>query len=130
MWRFWRTRLSWHGSRVPQREVLRQRASPPVWTVVAEWLSLPPTLDRLLWQAMSRSETPSVVRWRATLLDAQPDSAHDSPRVDRLLHGLLSPHSLIEVLETLVQTQEIARQDANAVEEYILERTAADGHWR
>ena len=92
MWRFWRTRLSWHGSRVPQREVRMQRESPPVWTVVAEWLSLPPALDRLLWQAMSRSETPSVVRWRATLLDAQPDSAHDSPRVDRLLQGLLSPH--------------------------------------
>ena len=27
-----------------------------MWTVVAEWLSLPPTLDRLLWQAMDLTQ--------------------------------------------------------------------------
>ena len=106
-------------------------ASPAVWTVLAEWLGLPPALDRLLWQAMSSSQTSSVSSWRTTLLDAQPRTAQGDPRsMDQCLQGPLSPRSLIDVLETLVLTQEITRQHANAVEEYILARTAADGHWR
>ena len=80
------------------------------------------------WHVVAPSPTPTVRGWYHALLFYRWQPA--DPSYNRgFIHGPLGPHRVTEVLEVLVVTRALSRQEANTIEECILTWANARGRW-
>ena len=108
---------------------MRPGTPPPAcWRVFWDWLGLPAPLHKRLWSVVATSQAEAVRGWYHALLYYQWQPA--DPSYNRaFLHGPLGPHQVTHVLEALVATGELSRQDANSIEDCILTWANALGRW-
>lgn len=102
---------------------------PPVWWgLFGTWLALSTPQAARLWHLVSVSRSPVVRAWRVTAVYAAGYVGGRAQAV-ALLGGPLKPTRVVAVLEALVQERTLTRQEANVMEEAILQQTSAQGAW-
>jgi hypothetical protein len=79
-----------------------------------------------LWRALCAAQWSQAAAWREACLAFHPEGQDARRFVDEAC----SPHTLVQVVELLVQEGVLTRQAASAIEGRLLAQTDARGAWK
>lgn len=94
------------------------------------YLRLEPTLARIWWQALCRSQWTSAREFRQKIWLWNSGGRAQPEDCECFWEEHLTPQGLIAVVEDLVTSQRLRRRQAQEIETAVLAMVRADGGWK
>lgn len=103
---------------------------PPLWWVLTEQtITLPRAVSWGLWDALAQAQSPRPTRWRESLLTFDEAWNGSMEQAAPFLAEMATLHTVVGVVEALVEEGVCPRLYGTRVEELLFSQTDATGAW-